>query len=483
MTWKPCQNSRYVGDPETIRLNDGTTLVSREFELTPGYGRTNVMWNAAGGWSPDMQTRQYEQTWKVPGDDYRRWRTNPDNPECPLSRFVGNAEAKKIIQRAAYAAWGRPDHCCADLSFAMVGPASSGKTTLARLFCETVRLPFVEIPPRGIRDSREFFDHLAVTLERFVNRDDPNDPFSLKMVMPDPRVTNDPTMHVPSCVVFIDEVHGLPTNLRENLLKAIESKDRKLNIEGGWYADCRKVCWVIATTERGKLFGPFDSRFTKVELDMYGEEDIAQIVRVDHPTWNMSLCGLPARYCNRVPREALDFAKAMVQERDLNGGDWEAVAARVAQSLKIDCYGMSRRRLNVLVALGQIGATSKGRLAHYAQCEEEELVKFQMPALVIATPQDPALVTVTPKGYAITRRGLEELERRGIPHRGEEVVAEGGQRLDFGSWNPEKFDGGNGKSVVQARAKATEKPEARKGKGSRTMTDVTDDLMKLLDEI
>jgi hypothetical protein len=29
--------------------------------------------------------------------------------------------------------------------------------------------------------------------------------------------------------------------------------------------------------------------------------------------------------------------------------------------------------------------------------------------------------------------------RHGIPHRGEEVVAEGGQRLDFGSWKPDDF--------------------------------------------
>ena len=211
----------------------------------------------------------------MPPPDIRRLLTDPARPRCPLSRFVGNAQAKKIMQRAAYAAWGRPNHCCADLSFAMVGPASSGKTTLARLFGETVRLPFIEIPPNGVRSSREVFDHIAVTLERTINTDDPNDPFSLKMVPPDSGETDDPTMTVPPCIVFIDEVHGLPRDIRDGLLKAIESKDRMLCIENGWYADCKNVCWVVATTERGKLFGPFDSRFTKVELEMYGAEEIA----------------------------------------------------------------------------------------------------------------------------------------------------------------------------------------------------------------
>jgi Holliday junction resolvasome RuvABC ATP-dependent DNA helicase subunit len=406
----------------------------------PGYGRTNVLWNKKGGWSPDMQKDQYEQVWRVPPPDIRRLLTDPASPRCPLSRFVGNEQARRVMQRAAYQAWGRPNHCCADLSFAMVGPASSGKTTLARLFGEMVRLPVIEIPPNSVRSSRELYDQIAVTLERTINIDDPNDPFSLKMVPPAPGESDDPTMHVPPSIVFIDEVHGLPRDIRDGLLKAIESKDRMLCIEGGWFADCKNVCWIVATTERGKLFGPFDSRFTKVELEMYEAEEIAAIVQLDNPGWNMPLCRLVARYAGRVPRESLDFAKAMVQEHEMNGGwDWEAVAALVARSLKIDRYGLTRRRLVVLVALGQLGAISKGRLADYASCGLAELEKFVMPALLVSTPDDPAMVVVTNKGYAITHRGLEELDRRGIPHGGEAVVAEGGQRLDFGFYDSDDF--------------------------------------------
>ena len=58
-----------------------------------------------------------------------------------------------------------------------------------------------------------------------------------------------------------------------------------------------------------------------------------------------------------------------------------------------------------------------------------------MPALLVATADDPAMVAVTNKGYAITWRGIEELDRRGIPHRGAEVVAGGHEKLDFGTWD------------------------------------------------
>ena len=104
----------------------------------------------------------------------------------PLSRFVGNGRAKECLSRAAYAAWGRPNHCCADQSFALLGPSSSGKTTLARLFGETVMLPFVEVQPKSVRDSHDLFKTIELKLEQTVVRTE-DGLLSLKMVKPDPR--------------------------------------------------------------------------------------------------------------------------------------------------------------------------------------------------------------------------------------------------------------------------------------------------------
>ena len=187
---------------------------------------------------------------------------------------------------------------------------------------------------------------------------------------------------------------------------------------------------------------------------MYGAEEIARIIQLDRPHWDMPLCRLVARYAGRMPREALDFARAMVQEEDLNGGDWDRVAARVARSLKIDRYGLTRRRLNVLVALGQVGAVSKGRMTDYAGCGSEELEKFVMPALLVATTDDPAMVAVTNKGYAITWRGIQELDRRGIPHRGAEAVADGRAATGLRRLGPGRLrDGGRVGSLVPSRPK------------------------------
>jgi hypothetical protein len=141
--------------------------------------------------------------------------------------------------------------------------------------------------------------------------------------------------------------------------------------------------------------------------------------------------------------------------------DWEAVAARVARSHGIDHFGLTRQRLNVLVALGQIGAVSKGRMADHAGCGIEELEKFVMPALLAVTADAPAMVAVTNKGYAITWRGIGELERRGIPHRGVEVVVGGHEKLDFGTWD-------SGTEVEEPPVAAL--PPRRK-KGRKTVAD------------
>jgi Holliday junction resolvasome RuvABC ATP-dependent DNA helicase subunit len=442
MTRKPCRNARFIGKPrqDTITTPDGIehTITIRRWELLPDWGCNSIDTAPINGFNPDMQNDQYEMRFSVPTPETRHWISDPRNPRCPLSRFVGNENARERLSRAAYAAWSRSDHCCSDQSFALLGPTSAGKTTLARLFGEMVMLPFIEIQPKSVRDSRDLFMAISVKLERTVIQFE-DGPKSLKMVKPDPEETNDASMLVPPCVVFIDEVHALARNLVPDLLKATDPSDGMLTIENGWFADCRRVCWVIATTERGLLFPALDSRFRKMHLEMYGADDIARIVHLNYPTWNMPLCRLVSRYSSRVPREALAFAADIRLEHEQNGGNWKNIAARVARSHGIDRFGLTRQRLNILVALGQLGAVSRGRMCDIARCRIEELEKFVMPALLIANAEDPAMVAVTSQGYAVTWHGIEELEKRGIPHRGAEVVVGGHEKLDFGAWDSDGF--------------------------------------------
>jgi len=401
-----------------------------------------------------LGTPQYERTFDHSGltDEDRRWITDSRNPKCPLSKFIGNEKALRRLSRAAYAAWGEPNHECSDQSFALVGPSSTGKTTLARLFGDTVLLPFVEVHPKAVKGPKNILEEIQLVLEKIkVFSRSLGKEITLQLV---PNIDNH--FVIPPLVLFIDEVHALPKQTVQSLLKAIEPKDGKLATEEGWSADCRNICWVIATTDRGLLFDAFDTRFRKVYLNLYTREEIAEIVQLNNKDWPMSVCRIVAKYCWRVPREALAFAKDMRTEYEIQSKrgrvDWEQVAAAVAQDSDIDPLGMTLQRLRILVALGQQGAIPRDRLCHYAQCKVEELTKFLMPPLITATSNEPALVAVTSKGYSITRAGLEQLDARGIPHPPEEkVVVMDIPPLDWGQYDP--VDMGYGGSTGRGNAK------------------------------
>jgi hypothetical protein len=121
--------------------------------------------------------QQHELTWFLPdrpndrrktavlSDDFRRKLCDPSYGS-PLSRFLGNSEIVETLARAAFVALGRRNHCLSDQAFAFIGPNSSGKTTLGRLFAETVGLPLVEVSCPTLTSINEFMYTVAVVCER-----------------------------------------------------------------------------------------------------------------------------------------------------------------------------------------------------------------------------------------------------------------------------------------------------------------------------
>lgn len=335
----------------------------------------------------------------------RRWAVSSDNPDFALNRFIGNEEAIRRLSRAVFSALGSSNRCCSDYSFAICGPASTGKTYIAKLFAESVGLPFVSVEPQSVRRVQDIFDEVCRVCEEHNE--------SIRIVPND-----DGTYMLPPMVVFIDEVHNLRRSVVQGLLKATEPNDRSMVTEDGLQVDTSNVCWMIATTDRGDLFDAFDTRFQKVNLRLYTREEMARIIRMNNADWSEEVCLLVAKYNSHVPREALAFARDMRVEHEMNGDiSWEEAAKIVARDHGIDRLGMTNSRVEVLKALGQrpIAAT---QLQYVVHVKEDELRKFVMPPLLARTPNQEPLVTVSSRGYTITLEGISELEKRGLPHRG-----------------------------------------------------------------
>ncbi len=320
--------------------------------------------------------------------------------------FVGNSKAVHRLMRIDFDALGHYNHLCKGLSVALIGKSGSGKTEIVHRHTAANGLPTAEISPKAIRLTHDIFNEISRVCE-------------LKKV---PLIeTEEKNYCLPPVNVFIDEVHALAPNIIQGLLKATEHKDSTLVTERGFIVNCANVHWIIATTDRGKLFDAFDTRFIKVQLNLYKKEEVAQIVSAIYPEWDADVCNLVAHYCSRVPREALDFAKEMRLEHNMNPKDWKEIAAKVAEDSEIDQYGMTFKRLAILKALGQEPVAAK-RLPIIAGVKEEELEKFILPWLLESTDDQPPYIGVSQRGYIITEAGLVELDKRKIPHKQKEEL-------------------------------------------------------------
>lgn len=353
----------------------------------------------------------------------RRWAVDPVNPECPFNRFIGNEKVIKRLGRAAFKALGRTNRACNDFAFALFGPASTGKTTLATLFAEVLQLPLCIIQPQSVRRVQDVFLAVKKVLAHpwIIEKDGSRAELSLVEV-------DYPKNYIfPPMVVFIDEVHNLNRKVVQGLLKATERNDAQLVTEEGITVDCGYVCWLIATTDRGGLFDAFDTRFEKLNLRLYNKAEMAKIINLVNKDWDHEICEIVARYCSFVPREALTFAKDMRIEAEMSeSSDWAQVAATVANDHGIDPFGMTFQRVSVLKALGR-QPVSAVQLPHFVtpRVKEEELRNFVMPPLqAVTSDQKTPLVIVSSRGYCITPAGLAELDKRDIGNAGEEAIPE-----------------------------------------------------------
>jgi len=358
---------------------------------------------------------QQELSFEPISVEHRRWLVSPDNPHYQLNKFIGNKEAVKRISRAVFSALGKNNRNCSDYSFALCGPASTGKTYMAKLFAEVLKIPFVSIEPQSIESVHDIF----AEIERVCAEDGRVSlveyPGGLYLL--------------PPMIVFIDEVHNLKNSVVQGLLKATEPNDRVMVTEKGYEVRTDNVCWMIATTDRGDLFDAFDTRFQKVNLQLYSMKEMAQIVKMNNPDFEEDACLLVAKYNSQVPREALAFARDMRVEKEMSGCDsWEDVAKAVAKDHGIDEHGMTLSRVEVIRSLGQ-GPVSAAQMPFVVHVKPEELRKFILPPLMGRTPDRDPLVTVSARGYTITKAGLEELDKRSIPNRGLDAMPEQVRRI------------------------------------------------------
>ncbi|MBM4275245.1 MAG: Holliday junction branch migration DNA helicase RuvB [Deltaproteobacteria bacterium] len=309
-----------------------------------------------------------------------------------LAEFVGQPEVRRNLEIAIAAARGRGeavDHILVH------GPPGLGKTTLAYIIAHEMGAGIKTTSGPVVERSGD----LAALLTNLQSRD----------------------------VLFIDEVHRLPTVVEEILYPAME--DFRLDLIIGQGPGARSVklelprfTLVGATTRAGLLTPALRDRFgLMLRLDFYQPEDLVQITRRaaqvlgvdidDDGAWEIARRsrGTP-RIANRLLKRVRDYAQVKG-----DGRITRAMADAGLTLLEVDHLGLDRMDRQILCLILENydgGPVGLGTLAA-ALCEEEDTLEDVYEPYLIQS----GFLQRTPRGRVATARAAEyfgKAARKGI---------------------------------------------------------------------
>jgi Holliday junction DNA helicase RuvB len=220
-------------------------------------------------------------------------------------------------------------------------------------------------------------------------------------------------------VLFIDEIHRLPSHVEEVLYSAME--DQRLDVMIGQGPSARSVSFDLkpftligATTRAGSLSAPLRDRFGIVEhLDYYSPQSLAKIIERSSRILNISMdadgamtiagrCRGTPRIANMLLKRVLDFA--LVNGK--TGIDAEGAQSALIR-LGVDTRGLARMDREFLRIMrdrhegGPVGLEAIAAALHEERTTLEDVYE---PYLVSI-----GFVHRTPRGRQLSSAGMSHL--------------------------------------------------------------------------
>ena len=190
-----------------------------------------------------------------------------------LKDIVGQSKAKKVCKILINAAKEK-NKALGHTLFS--GPSGTGKTTFAKAMCNEMNSGFYEVNAATINSISKIKD--------YVDKIDFQD------------------------ILFIDEIHGLPTKVSEWLYTVMEDF---CYYQNGQKIELPDFTVIGATTLSGDLPGPLKGRFVQVqEFEEYNDNELSLIVEKILRSKNMNpvgdVCNFIAKVSRGIPRNVIN---------------------------------------------------------------------------------------------------------------------------------------------------------------------------------
>ena len=226
----------------------------------------------------------------------------------------------------------------------------------------------------------------------------------------------------PKSILFIDEIHRMPTSVEEVLYSAMEHY--KIDVIIGQGAGAKSVTLPLspftlvgATTKTGMISGPLRTRFGITErIDFYEEADLANIVKqtaifLDFPLGKEAseLIAKCSRGTPRIAKKVLRRVRDFAQVNGINK-ECEETARKALQLLGIDNDGLSQfdnLLLKKLLEHGGSRAIGLETLASLTGEDKETIENVYEPFLLRK-----GYLEKTPKGRQIPHKKIPYLRSK-----------------------------------------------------------------------